>query len=157
MLQRQHSRPAPTGFTLVELVIVLMITGIMAAAAAPRYWNAMAIYGTDAAAQRIAADLNLARDHAQQTSAAHTVDFYLATNRYVLTSLTDFDHSDQTYEVRFNQSEYGVTLISANFGGTTSVTFDIYGRPNNAGTIQVQSGSTVRQIDVGPTGVISIP
>ena len=49
-------------FTLVELVIMVLLLGIVAGTAGPKYVESLAYYRVQAAAQRVAADLRLARE-----------------------------------------------------------------------------------------------
>ena len=55
-------------FSLVELVIVILVLGILAGAAAPRYASALRWKRLESSAYRIAADLRRARDEAVQAS-----------------------------------------------------------------------------------------
>src|SRR5204863_23675 len=54
-------------FSLIEITLVLMVMGVLAALAVPRYASALARYRADAAARRIVADLDLARTTARSS------------------------------------------------------------------------------------------
>lgn len=153
-LTRQRRRHA---FTLIELVIVLMILGIVAAAAAPRYQSALASYRADATVKRLAADLEMARRQAKRTSAGQTVEFYVVGDRYVFAGMADLDHPSQDYEVHLDDPSYVASLVSVDFNGNSDVTFNIYGQPDNAGTVTIQSGGRQRQVAVDAAGVITLP
>jgi len=75
-----------SGISLVELVITMLILGILASVAAPRYFDAVARFRVEAAAKRIAADLNLTREAAISKGVAESVNFYDSFDRYVVSS-----------------------------------------------------------------------
>lgn len=139
------------------MVIVVLIIGILTAAAAPRYLEAMTNYRADATARRIVVDLQLAKRRAQQTSTSQTIAFYVADNRYEISTMNDLDRSSQVYENRLGGGVYQATLVSANFGGSSTLTFDIYGQPSSAGTIVFNTGGSNLTILIGATGRINAP
>ena len=72
----------------MELVIVLFITAILTAVAAPRFFESLSRYRVESAARRIAHDLRLARQHARTVSASQSVVFNSpSTDQYELTGL----------------------------------------------------------------------
>jgi prepilin-type N-terminal cleavage/methylation domain-containing protein len=143
-------------YTLVELVVVVLLLGIFASVAAPKYGEALASYKVNCAARRIAADLRMARDYAERLSQAEAVDFNAANESYAMSTMRNPDRPALAYTVSLTASQYPVDIVSALFGAVDAVQFDMYGRPNNSGTVVVQSKTYQRTIEVDRAGNVSI-
>jgi len=155
MVPFRRKSERPRGFTFIELMIVMLIFGIFAAVAAPRYREALSRFRADATAKRVAADLRLAQRHAQRTSTSQSVVFDVENNRYVLTGIPDLDHADQTYAFDLGDSDYQAVLQSAVFGNNSTLTFDIYGRPDKSGTVVIKAGSYQQTVAIEAAGAVS--
>jgi len=138
----------PAAFSLVELVLVLAIMVIVTAMAVPRYSNSVARYRADSAARRIASDLELVQSRAYSRNAMQSAIFSVSSNSYQISGISDLNHPGQPYIVRLADPPYFATLKSANFGGSSTISFDTYGQPANVGTIVVSVGIEQRTIIV---------
>jgi prepilin-type N-terminal cleavage/methylation domain-containing protein len=126
-------------FSLVELIIVLMVMGIIGAVAVPTFFDSLLFHRVESAARRVKADLELARNTARLTSATQTITFNNATRSYTASAaVKDLDRPSQTYSVKLSQPPYELDTLTANFGGTTVVSFDGYAKPSSGGTVIVQ-------------------
>jgi len=151
---RRHSRH---GFTLVELVMVVLIIAIMTVVGIPQFGKTLQLHRADAAATRIRADLDLARNRAKMKSADHSVVFDAGANSYTLSGVADLDRSAQTYAVDLTNYPYDAMLTAANFGGNGTVVFNGFGIPDSAGTVTVQVGTNVRTVTLDANGRSTIP
>lgn len=151
---------------MLEVTIAVLIMGIMAAVAAPRFTEALAVNRVNAVAERLVADLNLARRHAMSASVNQEVRFLATPFRYDMPGLEDIDHSSTDYEVVLADNVGGITGFTASFDGETTVTYDVHGQPFTgsplaalvSGSIVVQSGGVQTTVVVDPvTGEASIP
>ena len=147
---RATFRPAPArAFSLVELVLVIAITALVSAIAAPRYANSVARYRADSAARRVAADLALAQNQASTTGRAQSVVF--VSRSYQMPGMPHLDgKSYGDYTVDLGAEPYGVTRVAAEFGGDATVKFDIYGTPDTGGSVVVEVGDARRVILLAP-------
>lgn len=151
---RSHARRA---FSLVELMIVMTIVASVAGIAIPRYANSIARYRVEVSAQRVAADLNMAHEQARITSRAILVQIDPDLDELSIPYLTSLDDQTSPYLVRFRQEPYVTSIMAADFGGQTKVTFDGFGRPDNAGTVIVKVGDNQRTIVLdSATGLASV-
>lgn len=149
--------PHYRGFTLVDLIMTLAIIVIVAAIAAPRYFNSLSRYRADAAARRVAADIALTQRTAKSTSASKTIKFDSATEQYQILTLTKLDNSGDPYIVNLQDPPYQALLGLIDLGGDWQVTFDGFGIPDSGGFVDVQSGDVIYRIILNPeTGATSI-
>jgi len=149
------------GMTLIELAMVVLIIGILAMAAAPRYVGSLAHFRVEAAASRIAADLEWARQTARTTGVNQTVIFDQGASTYSMATTADPDHPTASLSVDLSRSEYPVSLTRVDFDGEGQLTFDLNGCPLAGtalmplvnGEIIISSGSRQRTVVVdGATG-----
>lgn len=150
-------RPKRAAFSLVELTIVLLIMGIVAAVAAPRLTNSLMYFRADAAAKRIAADIARAQRQAMTSSMSQSVQFTVATNSYTLPGMKDINHPALDYVVKLADFPCQATLLKVDFGADSVVVFDRYGLPDGGGSAAVWAGDHLRTVTVDAnTGKVTI-
>lgn len=164
------------GFTLVELIVVVIIIGIAALMAIPMFSGASDMQ-VRSAANQIAADLEYARSMAVTHQTGHAVVFDVANNSYEIRedpygagNVINHPVSSGSYEVSFPDisSLDDVDITNANFDLDISdtITFDYLGSPYsgigtaspmNTGQITVQADSFTLTVDIEPvTGYVTI-
>ena len=135
-------------YTLVELLIVVVIMGIVAAVGIPLFGESLAKINVEAAAERIRADLELARRHAINTSTSQAVEF--DSDGYALPGMEDPDHPGQPYYVNLTGDQYGVTLDSVGFGGDAKIVFNRHGMPDSTGSVVIGGDNHKKTVSVDP-------
>jgi len=140
------------------MLIVVLITGVAAATAIPRYAEALSNHQVQAAALRVKAELEYARRLAIARSGNVAVQFSTTNHTCSIAGATSLDRPDQPHSVALSDSPYRAQLISTTAGTNGLVTFDLQGRPDQGGVITMTSGGRQRTVTLdGVTGRASVP
>jgi prepilin-type N-terminal cleavage/methylation domain-containing protein len=164
---RRKTLPA---FTLVEVIIVLMIIGIVAAIVIPMHVSA-ASTELKTAANMIASDLEYAKSMAISTGKSYFVVFDTSAEGYCIKDaggqvITHPVHIGANYAVSFAGDGRldKVDIVSTTFGAANTIKFDSLGSPFdgtgaalNNGVVQLSAESQTMKVKIEPvTGYISI-
>jgi|694.fasta_scaffold00669_18 Tfp pilus assembly protein FimT len=159
---------------MIEVVIVVLILGILAAVAVPRFSRSIAVYQLDCAAVRICTDLNYAQSLARLRGTTQSVVFDIASNSYTLPDVANLNQgagqgagksaaksagessnqgaaqaSVSAYQVILSDYPHQVTLVSADFGaGSSTATYNGYGAATSQGTIVISVGGMQRTVSL---------
>jgi type II secretion system protein H len=159
-------------FTLIELLIVVMILGIIAAVAVPMF-SSTDDSQCQAAARTLVSDLELAQSTALARQAPVALVFSpdLQSYKVVLTasqdlsnyaSLTAMDHplvAGQDYEVSLAEDLQLTSLQvdSASFGGSRYVIYNTFASPTFGGSVVLTAGNATLTVSVESiTGQVSV-
>lgn len=159
------------GFTLIELVMIIVILGIVALAVMPKT-TAEPRIKLEAACQKIALDLRYAQEMALAQQVRFGISFDIANETYfayrvsVATKARD-PQTRNNFDVSFTTlNEFkGIDISSTNF--SNKVEFDSVGAPYDGNgvilssqgviTLQAQAGAYSRTVRIEPkTGKVSI-
>ncbi len=146
-------RRDPRGVSLLELLVVLVLIGILAAVAVPRFSGAAPTMSGLSAARRIIAEIEWVQAEAIRTQQSQYIWFRPLLNQIEFSGLKDPVHPSRDYVINVAREMSGVTLTSANFAGLKKLTFDAWGRPDAGGTVVLTLGEHTWTITVdGQTG-----
>lgn len=145
---KRRRRRDLSGFTLIELVLVVLITAVFAAIVVPRYTQSLSRYRAESAARRVVADLELARTTARNRSASQAVRFFLTSSEYELKGMADPIDPTATYRVALTDEPYRTVLTTFSLGGSDTITFNGFGQPDRGGTLTLRSGDAVRTVTI---------
>ena len=151
------------GFTVVELLIVVVIIAIAALLAVPMITSAAGIQ-VRSAANMVAADLEYAKSIAISRGQNISVVFDKVGESYSIENQGGgvIPHPvkkgfDYLIDFRRDSRLDKVDIADVDFNSTGQVTFDCLGSPDSGGIITLQAGGTIMRISVEPvTGFISI-
>jgi prepilin-type N-terminal cleavage/methylation domain-containing protein len=158
-----YTRSLKAGFTLVEILIVVVILSIASLTAIPMLSNGASMQ-IRSAANVIASDLEYAKSMAISRGQYYSVIFDKNTESY---RIVDKDSNviqnpvklGSQYIINFSTDSRlsKVDITNVNFNSTNTVRFDYIGSPNNGGTVTLQAGSNKATINVEPvTGYITV-
>ncbi len=142
------------GYTIIELIMVLVVAGIMSALALPRFSN---ISGHDAynAARQAKSDIRYAQELAMSNYKRTTIAFVSGGNSYTITGVT------QPRELPPNSKATFVSSSNLQFiFNTAGEPVDTSGNLITVGgqTLAISSGVSNEQVTVSDiTGTVSIP
>lgn len=142
--------------TIVELIIVIMVMSIMAAVAAPAFFETLLHHRVESAARRVKADLELARQTARLTSATQSLTF--TGSSYAMSAAAEgLDNPSAVYAVDLAAAPFELEAAIANFNGAKTVSFDGYGMPSSSGTVELSSKGHRSTVALdGTTGEVTI-
>lgn len=124
------------GFSLIELIVVTLVISILASVAIPRLSAALTSRRLQAATRRIAADFAYARNAAKDTGKSVQVEYSAGTGVYSMPTIPS-PNGDASYVVDLLQTPYPVTIASVDFGGDSTIIFDLYGHADSGGTLSI--------------------
>lgn len=144
----QCRRCPRAGFSLVEVILVVVVIAAISSIAIPRFSNFLTRSRLEAAARTIQADLTLARQRAISLGVAQTISFNTSRGTYRILDMPDPDVPGRLHLVDLAEEPYTVELLAAALGGDAAVVFDAYGVPDSGGSVSVRAGGWTLSVQV---------
>jgi len=152
-----------SGFTLVEIMIVLLLLGIALAVAVPSMDSAISETTLDGAAREVVSAIQYAQSLAVREGIEHGVEFFPSEERFRCfnnetdtTVLNPFDKKDYDIDLSNQGHLQGVDLASVSFGNK-EVIFSAIGELSESGSIVVSYREFQKTITVSaPIGRITV-
>ena len=147
-----------SGFTLVEIMIVVLVMGILLAVAVPKYQRSVALYQTRLAAWHIAHDLRLASTLSEARGTAVKIEFLTSTSpdgsRYWASDLNLTLLNTPLIDTDLKQDPYHVDIVSApsvasfNAYGLAEARYDVVVQHTTGYQYRVTVASGTNQVEV---------
>lgn len=172
-LSGQNMVRRPCGFTLIEVIVVVVILSIIALMAVPMFSSAADIQ-LKAAANMIAADIEYAKSMAISRQQSFSIDFNSTDESYSVCDSGGFviphpiDPGDLTITFPSDSRLNQVVIVSADFDPDSeeTITFDYLGSPYSgsttatplvSGVVTLEAGDLTMTVSVEPiTGYVTI-
>ena len=144
------------GYTLAEMVIVVLIIAILAAIAVPMLAETLDEARLDAAARRLVSDIHYAQALSLQKGNLHGLVFNADSESYELHELPAGESgtviitnplTKQPFARSMASLDEGIDIVRTTFFGI-HVFFDAFGAPIFPGTIELRRGDQMRIITV---------
>ncbi|MCF7827289.1 MAG: prepilin-type N-terminal cleavage/methylation domain-containing protein [Candidatus Marinimicrobia bacterium] len=143
-----------SGFTILELALVIAILGIISAISVPKIGEIITAVQEKAVAERMIEDLSylrsLAVSHRDTTwmvvnQAQNQYGLYTGPNAGSRTLLAD-PQSGEYFILDLDSAYQNIFISSVNFGGSSEIAFNWRGRPSSGGSIVLNSSRTITVI-----------
>ena len=144
---KTNLKKATPGFSLTELIVIIVLIGIFAAMAMTRTSTGMTTIQVQIAIDQITTDIDYSKSMAFAKHDTITLVFSTTLEQYTIyngpdgsrSAITDFPNSTNGV-ISFDQSDFiEVDITSANFNGTSELQFLPLGDPKSGGSIVLNS------------------
>jgi prepilin-type N-terminal cleavage/methylation domain-containing protein len=141
------SRRGSAGYTIIEVLVVILVFAILAAAAVPTFYQSLCHHRLEGAARRVKQDLEYLRDAARAKSATLDCQFNGLGYSFTEATILHLDRSSP-YAVDLGAAPYDLDGVTVDFEDDVVVEFDGFGDTPLDGTIVLQLGSETRTVNV---------
>ncbi|MDG1223956.1 MAG: GspH/FimT family pseudopilin [Candidatus Marinimicrobia bacterium] len=135
------------GFSLIELIVMIVVLGLLAAIATTRLSDISVNVRISSAINQISSDINLVKEIALAKHQPMSVVFDTISNVYIIknngNTMIDYPGSENgTIDLSVGLFS-GVNISDVNLNGSTQVNFDKWGNVLNNGTITLNSDHVI--------------
>jgi prepilin-type N-terminal cleavage/methylation domain-containing protein len=138
--------------SLVELLVVLVVLGVIAAIAVPRFAVAADRIALDAAASRLANELSLVRDRAVRTETAALIELDDVARAVLVKGVDRAGTSWSGGTIDLGGAPYAIDAITMKLDGDTVMRIDASGLATARATFTIWRGDHARTIRFERTG-----
>jgi Tfp pilus assembly protein FimT len=144
---KTNLKKATPGFSLTELIVMIVLIGIFGAMAMTRTNTGLTTIQVQIAIDQITTDIDYSKSMAFARHDTITLVFSTTLEQYTIyngpdgsrSAITDFPNSTNGV-ISFDQSDFiEVNITSANFGGSSELQFLPLGDPKSGGSIVLNS------------------
>lgn len=148
-----------SGFSVIELMVVVVIMAVIAAASIPAFWGHIESVNLTKGSRQVEGSLKLARTRAVSTNNPVVVVFNSTDGTFFVFEDTDGDGTQDADETTAGPYEVPnrISLNSVSFASET-VTFNPNGSASETGTVELSNTKErAQRVDVtAPTGLIYV-
>lgn len=145
------------GFTLVELVIVLIVMATIAGLALPAYGGAVARYRLESAVYHLQNDSYWALAHARAAGVSINVRFDPAIHSVTFSNLPHRTIANDNHVLDLRAHPMEAVINTADFDGRLQYNISGFGLPDSGGTVVLRNGSGSRTLHYNATtGMVSV-
>ncbi|AQS58477.1 prepilin-type N-terminal cleavage/methylation domain-containing protein [Desulforamulus ferrireducens] len=141
---------ANKGFTLLEMVVVIMILGIVTAVALPNYGRPLSDYRLYTAARQMQVEIRSLQQRSlslNDTELANSMQFGTGITTYSITEVVRASPSSFQYKTKQIKLPDGISIISTSFN-SNRLNISKNGTVNNGGTITLGNAVTGKRLYV---------
>jgi|GEM_PF-868387 len=143
-------------FTLLELSIVIVVVGVVAAVSMPKYAESRSRYQVELAVRKVCLDATYVQNDARYASTSRSIEYDLSLDRYEFVYAKPGFASPETATVSLRDQPFRVLLLKADFNGSPILAFNGFGVPTAGGTLAVGAGARGKSISIDPdTGAVT--
>jgi prepilin-type N-terminal cleavage/methylation domain-containing protein len=149
-------------YTVIELIIVVLVIGVLAAAATPAFLDSLLFHRVESAAGRVKTDLEYLRQTARLTSRTQSMTFtgLPASAQYEVdvpaggTPMRDLNFRTDPYVVELWKPPFEISFVGLTelVGDQDTISFDGYGRPVSKAKITLRIKDHERSVVLTDTG-----
>ncbi len=154
-----NSKSISRGFTLLELLLVIVIVTVVAALGVFSFTKLNSSQALEKSADLVVSTLNEARALTLSSKGDTQYGVYIEPSQIVLFSGNSYSSSDPANRVNTLHSLVGIQNINLSGGGTSVIFERLTGGTNQAGTLEIflrSSPGTYRTITITGTGIVEL-
>ncbi len=129
---------------MLELTVVIVVMGTAAAVAVPRFMNSTKRSRLQAAAQRLAQDIEVSRERARTLGVYQT--FYFSTDGYIIMDRTATTEVKRM--VTLSDDPYDCTIGWVALKTGTDFSFDGFGVPSTSAIVKITNGTDAYLVSI---------